>query len=220
MMSFYGIQHVYDVLLVLYMCVGCFWIYYYFFLMWHFWHLMRHMAKDCHLVTFGIYEIIFSRNKMAILKKKKHFFNKNITKCFRFVRKHLGGKHLRSCNFQGENTYLRWFFGCWEACFYRVLTVQFLQQRVVRGFGEVTLLVHQGQEAQFLWKPGKKNQHPPLPFRDMLRGVVSNTKSTHLLDQVQTLAVVHPVDVSPHQTFPAGGQGSGRSSQFVNNLLQ
>lgn len=66
----------------------------------------------------------------------------------------------------------------------------------------------------------EKNQHPPLPFRDMLRGVVSKTKSTHLLDQVQTLAVVHPVDVSPHQTFPAGGEGSGRSSQFVNNLLQ
>lgn len=35
---------------------------------------------------------------------------------------------------------------------YRVLAVQLLQQRVVRGFGEVRFLVQQSQEAQFLWK--------------------------------------------------------------------
>lgn len=32
-----------------------------------------------------------------------------------------------------------------------MLTVQLLQQRVVRGFGEVALLVQQSQQAEFLW---------------------------------------------------------------------
>lgn len=40
----------------------------------------------------------------------------------------------------------------WWMQTYWVLAVEFLQQGAVGGFGEMTLLVHQGQETQFLWK--------------------------------------------------------------------
>lgn len=54
---------------------------------------------------------------------------------------------------------------------YRMLAVQLLQQRVVRGFGEVRLLVQQGQEAQFLWKQQMHDPQVqvPVPVPDRIR---------------------------------------------------
>lgn len=70
-----------------------------------------------------------------------------------------------------------------------MLTVQFLKQRVVRGFGEVTLLIQQSQETQFLWKHRMNYPQPETRIgSEQDSGLTFSIRSKHSPLSIQSMS--------------------------------
>lgn len=106
-----------------------------------------------------------------------------------------------------------------------MLTVQFLKQRVVCGFGEVTLLIQQSQQTQFLWKQQVNYQPETRRGSEQDASLTFSIRSKHSPLSIQWMSTQTKPSLQSRRSVmatglePAGQEPAGRDVSDLHLLV-